>query len=278
MFELTIVVQDETIKTFFNEETMQYQTYDQNSHKDKTKKCYTTVLQGVPVTSDRGALGWCTVSLIEKEGRKILFDTGSCGDRVLLLQRLREMGFYKKAIDAVFISHLHYDHCQNIELFQDIPVYLNERELSYVLDGEFEKLQDPFIPFTTIRHLRDRFHLVQDGSEIFPGLKVVALPGHTPGLSGLFLSGEKILFAGDGVKNSWEFINNVGPSAFYCQKAALKNYDWIRANAIEIVPGHDRAFRLLADGSITSITGAASVKLTHLLNPNDGPRILSLSE
>lgn len=256
---------------------MQYQTDDQNNQNAQNKKGYTIVLQGVPVTSDRGALGWCTVSLIETEGKRILFDTGSCGDRVLLLQRLREMGIGKKAIDAVFISHLHYDHCQNIELFQDVPIYVNERELSYVLDGEFERLQDPFVPFTTIRHLRKCFQLVHDGSEIFTGLKVVALPGHTPGLSGLFFSEEKILFAGDGVKNAWEFINIVGPSAFYCQKAALKNYDWVRANALEIVPGHDRPFKLLPDGSITCLTGAASVKLTHLLNPHDGSRILSLS-
>ena len=107
-------------------------------------------------------------------------------------------------------------------------------------------------------------------------MHVVALPGHTPGQAGLFLSREKILMAGDGVKNAWEFANGVAPPAFYSQTAALDNYDWVRANAAEIVPGHDRPFRLQADGTPAYISAAADVTLTLFPGPGLDPKEVRL--
>ncbi|MFW6325197.1 MAG: hypothetical protein ACOC0T_00490 [Desulfovermiculus sp.] len=51
------------------------------------------VLQGVPITSNRGALGWSSSTIIKGRDRVLLFDTGSCGDRQLFLSRLADHGF-----------------------------------------------------------------------------------------------------------------------------------------------------------------------------------------
>ena len=248
-------------------------------HAPERSACqrYTVLLPGIPVSSNRGALGWSTVALIETDGLRILFDTGSYGDRSQLLERFQALSLDPQALDAVFISHLHYDHCQNIDLFQNAPIFVSERELRYVLDAEYRERHDPYVPTTTILDQKDRFRTVLDGSEIFPDVRVVALPGHTPGQCGLFLAREKILVAGDGVKNAWEFANRVAPPTFFSRSAALDNYEWARVNAIEILPGHDRPFRLQKDGTPTYLTAAADVRLMFYPDPVLEPQEIRLA-
>lgn len=78
---------------------------------------YSILLTGIPVTSERGALGWCTVAYLHLPGRHILFDTGSCGDRSLLLEQLEKIDLGPERIDTFVVSHLHFDHFVNAEIF-----------------------------------------------------------------------------------------------------------------------------------------------------------------
>jgi glyoxylase-like metal-dependent hydrolase (beta-lactamase superfamily II) len=211
------------------------------------------ILSGVPLSSDRGALGWCTVSLIEISGTKILFDTGSYGDRGLLLEELKNAGTDPDGIDIVFISHLHFDHFLNVELFPESKIIVSERELNYVLEGEFKKTNDPYVPFSMVTVLKDHLTPCREGEEIVAGMKVVLLPGHTPGTSGLFYEKDHVLFASDGVKNGWEFVNNEPPPSFYSEKAALANYEFVREQVDIVIPGHDRPFNIKRDNRIEYI-------------------------
>ena len=51
---------------------------------------------------------WGFACLVEAHGKTILFDTGAKGD--LLLKNMAAMGVSPKAIDAIVISHDHWDH------------------------------------------------------------------------------------------------------------------------------------------------------------------------
>jgi len=211
---------------------------------------FTILLPGVPVTSTRGALGWCTVAYLAWEGKHILFDTGSYGDRGVLLQRLRETGISQDQIDIVVVSHLHYDHFVNAEIFPRATVLAPKRDLEYVLSGEYLQAKDPYVPAGLVRCLQERLIPLEDGQSIVPGLKGMALPGHTPGTMGLYYEEDGILFASDAVKNAWEFCRNEPPTTFFSRAVAMENYARIREIARIIVPGHDRHFRLGKDNSV----------------------------
>lgn len=206
---------------------------------------YKIVLPGIGAFSNRGALGWCSISLIFAEDKTILFDTGSNDDREELLLGLKRIGVNIKDIDIVFISHLHYDHCCNIELFESADIIVTRRELEYVLSCEYERCSDPYVPQTVVKYFSERFKTVEDNDEITKGVRVILLPGHTPGSAGLLLENERIFIAGDAVKNAWDFTNNIPPRAIYDGQKGLQNYEKLRKKVDLIVPGHGRPFKSL---------------------------------
>src|SRR5215468_7668959 len=113
------------------------------------------VLPGVPVSSRRGALGWCNVVLLRRAGRTVLFDTGSHGDRRPLIDRLSALGARPEDIDLIVASHFHYDHIANAEIFT-CPIVLSGAERRYVEDQGYVAAADPFVPRALAAFVRDR--------------------------------------------------------------------------------------------------------------------------
>lgn len=133
------------------------------------KERWKVLLPGMPVTSSRGALGWCSVSLIHDAGRHILVDTGSYGDRALLLKKLQDEKLGPGDIDDIFLTHFHYDHVLNCDLFPGAVIHLSETECQYVVSGGHERANDPFVPaafYSSVQH-RVRFFLGR--YRAFPG-------------------------------------------------------------------------------------------------------------
>ena len=211
---------------------------------------YSILLPGVPVSSARGALGWSTVSLIRHQQGLILVDTGSYGDRSNLLIALKEHDVSPDGISEVFITHLHYDHFLNAEIFSKARIWVPARDLQYVLDKEFVKANDPYVPETMVHQQLDRLNVYVEGDSIVSGCTAVSLPGHTHGTSGLLCEEEQTLFAGDGIKNAYEYVKNEAPPCFFDADVALSSYGKARSLADVIVPGHDCPFRSSESGTI----------------------------
>lgn len=205
---------------------------------------WSILLPGLPLSSERGALGWSTVTLVRTGGRIILIDTGSFGDRALLLSRLEDEKIRPADVDLVFLTHFHFDHVLNFDLFEDAVFRLSEREMKYVKDEEFRRAGDPYVPFAVFDKIDPRIEPFAEGAEVAPGIRAVGLPGHTPGLCGYLLEEKRILIAGDGVKNAWEFIRKVPPPAFGSRDDALESYRRAASCTSIIIPGHDRPFRI----------------------------------
>ena len=206
------------------------------------KNTFEIIMPAIGASSNRGALGWCNISIIYTENKTILFDTGSNDDREELWAELKKMKIDINSIDTVFISHLHYDHCCNIELFDHAQIFVSGRELDYVLSGEYKNYNDPYVPYATIKYFQNRFTVLKEGDEISKGVKMIALPGHTPGVSGLVLEEERVVFTGDAVKNAYDYTHNIPPYAIYDGALGLESYKKIAPVADLIVPGHGRPF------------------------------------
>ncbi len=209
---------------------------------------YSILLPGTPVSSDRGALGWSSVTLIRRGARNILVDTGSYGDRMTLLAALQTHGLKPDQVNDVFISHLHYDHFLNVDLFSRAKIWVPERDLTYVMEREYLRCNDPYVPEVVVRYFSDHLTCYVPDQIIVEGLLAMGLPGHTPGTSGLYDEDSHTLFAGDGVKNAWEFVNRVPPPAFYDAEKAVANYKKVLELVDVVVPGHDSPFRITPDG------------------------------
>ena len=221
---------------------------------------FQVVLPAIGASSNRGAMGWCNISIIQSDGNTILFDTGSNDDRAELLAELEKMEIAPAQIDTVFLSHLHYDHCCNIEVFENARILVSARELEYVLSGEYKKYHDPYIPYGMIKYYEKRFTTFIEGEAPAPGLRTVALPGHTPGISGVVLEKERVILTGDAVKNAYDYTHGIPPYAIYDGAAGLKSYTKIPAVADVIVPGHGRPFTV-QEGRISYVGGQKPVDI-----------------
>ena len=128
--------------------------------------------------------------LIDHPEKKILYDLGTHPDRIYpdivkslfpysfeedqrFENQLALTGFEPKDISTVILSHLHFDHCGNIDLFQHADFYFHPSELP-------EMEANPFITI-------EKKHFIDQDTEIVPGLEVITLAGHTPGVLGLIV-------------------------------------------------------------------------------------------
>ncbi|HYL91165.1 MAG TPA: N-acyl homoserine lactonase family protein [Burkholderiales bacterium] len=135
--------------------------------------------------------------LVRGDGREIVVDTGfSAGlarkrGRLHLrcpAEALRLMEVDAAKVKDVVITHLHYDHVGNFELFPSATLHLQEQEMRYATGrymcsdcyrGAFEA-EDVAGVVRRLFEGRVRFH---DGdSELFPGISLHLIGGHTMGL------------------------------------------------------------------------------------------------
>ena len=191
---------------------------------------------------------------IEGLDKKILVDTGG-GDpakapfRAAPYKREREqtlestlgkIGVSCEDIDIVLVTHLHWDHCGDNDLFPKAK-YIIQRE-------ELETARSPF-PITAEGYNRKMvdevdYTVVSGDKKIANGVKVIFAPGHSFGFQQVLVETEKkrILIAGDNIS----FFKNLEQdppliSGYYVDlKAYYKGLEKMaRLKADVILPGHD---------------------------------------
>lgn len=222
------------------------------------------LLPGYPIKGSRGYLGWSTVILLENRGEWILFDTASYGDRYLLIEGLKKYLPEGEEIQYVVLSHLHFDHALNVDLFPKAQIVLSRREWEYAISGEHLSREDYFISFPLIEWLKrekERLLLFEDGEPLTEEITVHLLPGHTPGSLGLNLNKEETLLIGDAVKSGMEFITAYPAYHFASIEEWQKSYQIIK-QAKTIIPGHDVPLHL-KKGEITRWERAQNAVLEY---------------
>jgi N-acyl homoserine lactone hydrolase len=127
--------------------------------------------------------------LIKCPGRNILVDTGCDAgsyasgpmppveDVESLEQNLSRFGLSIKDIDAVILTHLHFDHAAFLNKFIHCPIFVQQRELRAALNP-YPYFSSLYVP----AFFKDvRFQLIDGDAALFPGIEVALVPGHSLG-------------------------------------------------------------------------------------------------
>lgn len=166
---------------------------------------------------------------IESGYQKILIDTG-CGDMFQstagrLLGNLKAAGIKGADIDIIIFTHGHIDHVGGSFSAAGKPVFPNARYIVSVTEWQYwetepgdNELQNMFFgpARKNLLPIRDRFELAEDDFEVLPGIKLVAAPGHTPGIVivDITSNGKGLFCIGDIVHSPREFTEPECLAAF----------------------------------------------------------------
>jgi glyoxylase-like metal-dependent hydrolase (beta-lactamase superfamily II) len=148
--------------------------------------------------------------LIYAGGKRILVETGAGGkmdaklrdiyglDGPRLSEQLREYAVMPGDIDIVVNTHLHFDHCggnTRVERDKVVPVFPNARYISR--SGEYEsathineRTRATYFPgnYSSLPET-NQLELIDSDTEIAPGVELICVPGHTPDMLCVRLSG-----------------------------------------------------------------------------------------
>jgi glyoxylase-like metal-dependent hydrolase (beta-lactamase superfamily II) len=139
------------------------------------------------------------------EGAGILIDPASNRKRLV---QLRET----QGVKMVWLSHWHEDHLMHLDLFDDLPLWISEKDSSAL--SSLEMFLDCYgIDYHDYREywrqlLKEEFHFkprkptqfLRGGQTMDLGtvtVEVISTPGHTPGNLAFFFREPKVLFMGD---------------------------------------------------------------------------------
>jgi len=190
----------------------------------------------VQIKSALGIGGGSTVVLIETD-RRVLIDTGFDNEAVQtpenreanrrkLVAALKEEGYEKEDIDAVFITHWHLDHYGNVELFQKAELLASQ----------------PLVKRLNLTGFKG----VEDGEQIARDARVIFTPGHTADHASVIVAGEiRIVVAGDAIVSlsyfdkgkAWQYNTD-----FYSGEKAMQSMVLLARSADIIIPGHGLPF------------------------------------
>jgi N-acyl homoserine lactone hydrolase len=162
---------------------------------------------------------------------------------------LDEVGYTIDDIDIVVQSHLHLDHAGGLYQFEgtDVPVYVHRREIEHAyLSAKTDRGGMAYLPGDFDRDLN--WTVVDGERQLLPGIDLLELPGHTPGLLGAHVEREDnddLLIAGDEafLAPNYEAGREMGSSIVYDSRAwaesRRKLLDLERRTGATVLYGHD---------------------------------------
>ncbi len=228
---------------------------------------------GFALTSDQGAFGYSTNSLLTVGNQHILIDTGPSSRRAWLYRALRAKDLSPDDIDIVILTHMHWDHCQNSDLFRNARILVHPTELDYARNPNGGD-------FTVARYMADmidgmKVEPVSEGDSVVEGVSIIETPGHTKGhISVVVDEGEeKTLIAGDAMPDSGTVKRGLPYNIFWDVEDARESVEKMVDASQVFYPGHDRPFRL--EGSeINYLYGPANIEI---INSTEGLGTTSLT-
>ena len=128
------------------------------------------LMEGSSVNTDVGIIGFCAVVLIEGE-KRVLFDSAHVGRRTYLQAQLDARGLTPADIDVQVLSHAHWDHIQNCDVFDHAPMLIHRDERRYARRPHRNDWATPQWTGAVLETMQ--LQEVGEGYEVMPGCRVV---------------------------------------------------------------------------------------------------------
>lgn len=173
------------------------------------------------------------------------------GEKDGIDSKLAALGFKDTDMDAVYFSHMDFDHTSGMRLVRNAKAFYASRE--EITDSRKSKFRyvdtwsgiAPIRPFeyqeTGIGPAGRSYDVFADGSVIF-----VSIPGHSHGLFAVKISGKKnyMILANDGAYVQESFQQKIIPGFTVDNNLAAKSLEWLcmcrkDENCIEVLANHD---------------------------------------
>ncbi len=159
--------------------------------------------------------------LIRTDERMIVVDTSTRSMLPAIKASFKQIGVFPKDVDTVVLTHSHFDHIENNDMFENARILIHPDEQSEVAGSK----------------------PIEAGADLIPGVSIVHTPGHTSGSISVFVKADKnYAIAGDALPRYGNYVK-MAPPAFHTDKeAALESIKLIIRYADVIIPGHDPPF------------------------------------
>ena len=203
------------------------------------------LLHGYGFRTNVGIPGFCSIVLVQGQ-KRTLVDVGHVGRRTFLEAALQERGLTPADIDVTVMSHAHWDHNQNYDLFEHAPLLIHPWERKYAKRPHRNDWATPQWTGAMIEH-QPIIQEVEEGYGIEPGVRIIHTPGHSPGSITVLVETDGGLCAitGDVLHYSSVALTRRNPLVFWNEKDATHSIERIMESAEIIYPGHDQPFRMV---------------------------------
>ncbi len=197
--------------------------------------------------------------LIRRGAEAIVVDTGfnpvagsKRGRRLLRspAEPLRQLGADPQMVRTLIVTHLHYDHIGNSDLFPSATFYLQDREMAFATGRNMRHafFRDMYEVEDVTRLVRDLYEgrmVFHDGdAEIAPQVTVHLASGHTPGVQfvRVWTRSGWIVVASDACHYTFLRQQEQVYPIVFDPGGLIETYARLRALASDerlVVPGHD---------------------------------------
>lgn len=206
---------------------------------------FDVVLQGTSFRTNLASIGISTVALVRGDDNTII-DTGHFGNRRQLLNSLESLGLKPSEIDTVILTHSHWDHILNLELFRDAEVVINSNELRFALSIKGFDWATPSYIGSMLENMKVKE--VNGDQTLSKDVRVIETPGHSPGHQSVVIKTDEgtILFTGDAMPTLRSYYRGLPDYITVSEEMARGSIVKLKDQNPDIYyPGHDRPFRVV---------------------------------